>query len=267
MPNNALSLIGYWWICLSFLSTGCLLIGFYVPHWIVGSISLNGRRHTAYFGGFRRCNYPIFDEGVQHFRMSDVCGIYQSFQDIPSIWWQLGSISIGCGCFLALVLELILLPACCLQGIVTKSSSVLIGLFQVVAALGVTLGCILFALGWDNNEVKDACGPHVGKFVLGDCHLGWAYVCMLSGAAMLLICGMLSACSTSRSIDEDSIAECPQQRVVRRFRKDSRKQSFDAEALIDNNLHPSSRSASRSTWQRYDGTVISPFVPRHSELV
>lgn len=85
---------------------------------------------------------------------------------------------------------------------------------------------------------------------------------------MLLICGMLSACSTSRSdsiLDEDETKA--QQRLVRRFRRDSRKQSFDAEALIDNNLNPSSRSASRATWQRYDGTVRSPFVPRHSELV
>lgn len=33
-----------------------------MPHWVVGSISLNGRRHNANFGAFRRCNYPIYDE-------------------------------------------------------------------------------------------------------------------------------------------------------------------------------------------------------------
>lgn len=69
---------------------------------------------------------------------------------------------------MALVITLILIPACCFNGIVTKKSSFLIGMLQVVSALGVALGCILFAFGWDNNELKDACGAQVGKLMLGD---------------------------------------------------------------------------------------------------
>lgn len=80
---------------------------------------------------------------------------------------------------MALVITLILIPACCFHNIVTKKSSFLIGMFQVVSgkkrcrifstflALGVALGCILFAFGWDNNELKDACGAQVGKLMLG----------------------------------------------------------------------------------------------------
>lgn len=95
---------------------------------------------------------------------------------------------------------------------------------------------------------------------LGDCHLGWAYIAMLSGAAMLLICGMLSACSNTRSLNSDTIHN----HNSIRLRRDE--QSFDAETLINNNLgRVTSNSLPSHKWHKYD--TRSPFVPRHSELV
>jgi hypothetical protein len=78
---------------------------------------------------------------------------------------------------------------------------------------------------------------------------------MLFGAAVLLVCGMLSACSTRplRSNNRNSIG----------LRRDE--QSFDAETLINNNLRIPTSSLPRQKWHKYDSR--SPFVPRHSELV
>lgn len=91
---------------------------------------------------------------------------------------------------------------------------------------------------------------------------------------MLLVCGMLSACSTTArealSEEESCDSRQRQRRSVPRIRREPRrKQSFDAEALIDNNLRTTGTNRSTVScpkWHRYDMTR-SPFTPRSSELV
>lgn len=50
------------WVILSVLATVLMSIGFYCPYWIVGKMTLNGKIFSVYFGSFRRCNYPFFDQ-------------------------------------------------------------------------------------------------------------------------------------------------------------------------------------------------------------
>uniref|UniRef100_A0A914EF79 Uncharacterized protein n=1 Tax=Acrobeloides nanus TaxID=290746 RepID=A0A914EF79_9BILA len=237
MINTGLSVLGYWWVCLSILATSCVVVGFYIPHWIIGAINLNGRKNSVYFGSFRRCNYPIFDQTIKHFRMEFLCGRYSSFSDIPSIYWQIASISIGCGCVLAVVVVFMLIPSCCIKHIVSKNSSILFGLIQVVAAVGISSGCVIYPLGWDNPEIRDACGTYSGRYLLGECQLGWAYISMLTGSALLLVCGGLSICG-GRELDP------PRSRSTLRIR-DGRYFSFDADTLIDTNLKHFTRSQSQ----------------------
>ncbi|KAI1717604.1 lipoma HMGIC fusion partner-like protein [Ditylenchus destructor] len=194
-----LTAAGFAWVFLSVVSTICIAIGFYLPYWLVGAISLNGKRNIVYFGAFRRCNYPVFDQILKHFRIENRCGRYATFADIPSIYWQIATVSIGFGCALSLVLSLLLIPSCCFKHILSRNSAILVGLLQVVAAIAVSSGCVIYPLGWDNREVRDACGSRSNPYVLGECQLGWAYACMLSGAALTLLCGVLSICSIKES--------------------------------------------------------------------
>lgn len=89
--------------------------------------------------------------------MSDICGIYSNFQDIPSIFWQFASVSIGIGCFLSLSLILILIPACCFKNIATKSSSVLIGLFQVVSGRSYLIDLLVRFSPWRDPRMHFIC--------------------------------------------------------------------------------------------------------------
>ncbi|VDK19356.1 unnamed protein product [Anisakis simplex] len=143
--NTGLTVIGYFWTLLSTVSTVCAIFGFYNPSWLIGTISVDGRRVYTYFGSFRRCNYPVYDkvsfqlnnrlQELSSFRLEERCGRYATFSDIPSIYWQISTICISMGCALSLLLTFILLASCCVKDIVTRTSALLIGLMQVVAGL------------------------------------------------------------------------------------------------------------------------------------
>lgn len=62
MNNTGLSIVGYYWVIISIFATLCVIVGFYMPYWILGVLELNGKKNIVYFGSFRRCNYPVFDE-------------------------------------------------------------------------------------------------------------------------------------------------------------------------------------------------------------
>uniref|UniRef100_A0A915EKY5 Uncharacterized protein n=1 Tax=Ditylenchus dipsaci TaxID=166011 RepID=A0A915EKY5_9BILA len=218
MPTSDLTALGFGWIILSVLSTISIIWGFYLPYWIVGSISLNGKKTTVYFGSFRRCNYPVFDIALKHFRMENKCGRYAEFGDIPTIYWQLAT------------------------HILTKNSAILVGLLQVVSAIGVSCGCVIYPMGWgENPQVVDACGPAVGPYILGECKLGWAYIAMLLGSAITLVCGAISVCAikdkrathhTFRQLD--SRAKQDQEDYYKpNYTRQFRNSSLEASRLID----------------------------------
>ncbi|KAI6172642.1 Lipoma HMGIC fusion partner-like protein [Aphelenchoides besseyi] len=266
MPDpTVFTSIGYIWVLLSVLATSCVCVGFYFPKWIVGSIALNGRQNVAYFGSFRRCNYPVFNEELQQFKMYTGCGQYVSFNDIPSVFWKISSLSIGLSCFISIVLSMILIPSCCF-GIMRRELASWIRIFQTVSAVGVVIGCLLFPLGWTNSEVRDACGLTVGSYSLGDCHFGWSFYALLFGSLLLLLSALFSTCSTRPSATNNRPSSTTKKESSvtsrrRQFRRDDN--SFDAEALINKNLR---LPDAQPQWEFYTGEQ-SPFVPRHSELV
>ncbi|CAD5228905.1 unnamed protein product [Bursaphelenchus okinawaensis] len=233
MQRTGLTWIGYWWVILSGLSSLCLLSGFYVPHWIIGQISLNGRFYTVYLSAFRRCNFPVFDQELLQFRIVNECGTYEDLAHIPSIYWQFSMLTMACASFLSLLLMFILIPACCLDNILNKQTAVLIGLVQVMSAVSISVGCILFPMGWDTQEVRDSCGTNADKFLLGDCELGWAYIILLVGAGLMLVCGALSVCG-ARSFRQKSWYN--NQDAILQPCRQLKRDSFDAQALINNNL-------------------------------
>ncbi|KAE9553742.1 hypothetical protein FO519_003052 [Halicephalobus sp. NKZ332] len=261
MTNTGLSVVGYYWVILSFISSICVLVGFYMPYWISGYLDLNGKKEEVYFGSFRRCNYPTYDIETKQFRIENLCGRYATFSDIPSVYWQISTVSVALGGILALILTFILIPACCLKNIISKNTAIMVGLLQVVAAVLVAIGCVLYPLGWDNQEVLDACGSMSGRYILGECQIGWAYILMLAGSGLLITCGALSICGGR---DPDP----PLQYSTYRNRcqpegsgQAPSRYSFDAETLIDHNLrrHSAAASGRRLSNQRN----LRPLNPTH----
>ena len=126
-----LSCVGALWTLLSVITTGFTCVGFYMPYWIKGTVQFTNGTET-YIGLFRRCNYPALTPGG---RMEIVreCGRYTTFGDIPSPWWQAATIVVGIGCGLLVLVTFVALSACCLRGVVTKTTAKMGGVLQFIA--------------------------------------------------------------------------------------------------------------------------------------
>lgn len=192
MPTPGLTCVGYGWSLLSLLAAGCVSVGYYIPLWLIGSLTLKDNQIDAYFGCFRRCNYPWSHPATHRIELVELCGRYKTFGDIPSLWWKICTVTVGVECAAALLVAFISVPACCIADIVSRTSARVLGIVQALSAILVTGGCIIYPLGWKNREVKDACGESAGPFLLGNCSIGWAYYLVLGGSALLFVCASLS---------------------------------------------------------------------------
>lgn len=133
MMSLGLTAVGCIWSLLSLVSAGVICTGYYLPYWLCGLLSEEHsdekQTYPAYFGSFRRCTYLSAGKIVQG------CGRYTNFNDIPSIWWQVCTVTVGLGCSIATVVAIVSLPAWWAKGLITKSIGRILGLFQVLSGL------------------------------------------------------------------------------------------------------------------------------------
>ena len=118
------------WALLSLVSTISAGIGFYMPYWLIGKLS---HAIPVYFGVFRRCNYFKLDESGR-FHTIEQCGRYSTFSDIPSVFWQLATVSVGVGTGVAVLVSLTAVLSLCVRDVITPTVG------RVAAALQVCAG-------------------------------------------------------------------------------------------------------------------------------
>ncbi|XP_070588854.1 LHFPL tetraspan subfamily member 6 protein [Erythrolamprus reginae] len=189
---SSLTYTGVIWALLSFLCAGASCVGFFMPYWLLGS----QLEKPVSFGTFRRCSYPVRDESRQMTVMVEQCGRYASFQAIPSVEWQICTVVTGLGCGLLLLVALTALMGCCVYELISRTVGRVAGGIQFLGGLLIGSGCALYPLGWESEEVRQACGNLSDQFELGTCEIGWAYYCTGGGAAgAMLICTWLACFS------------------------------------------------------------------------
>ena len=54
------------------------------------------------------------------------------------------------------------------------------------------ISIIVFPAGMGVNPVQELCGPESGKFRLGDCSLGWAFILIIIGTLLALVAMVMS---------------------------------------------------------------------------
>uniref|UniRef100_G1QD88 LHFPL tetraspan subfamily member 4 n=1 Tax=Myotis lucifugus TaxID=59463 RepID=G1QD88_MYOLU len=72
---------------------------------------------------------------------------------------------------------------------------------QLLAALCLVLGCMIFPDGWDAETIRDMCGAKTGKYSLGDCSVRWAYILAIIGILNALILSFLAFVLGNRQTD------------------------------------------------------------------
>ncbi|GMR30475.1 hypothetical protein PMAYCL1PPCAC_00670 [Pristionchus mayeri] len=191
---SGLTFIGVLWMLVSCVATVLLAGGIIVPEWLIGTVSANGRTVVAFFGAYKRCNYPIYDEAASMFALVEECGRYSSFFVVPSLYWQLAILLVVAGTSLSLLLSFLIIPSLCTRHVINASSAIIVGFFQIVAAICVSAGLVVYPLGWDNAEVRGSCGREADRYELGSCRIGRAFLAMIAGVALLVFSAILSIC-------------------------------------------------------------------------
>jgi len=125
---TGLSGVGIFWAFASLLASIAASVGFYMPYWLRGYMG----DKSVYFGVFRRCNYPRMDQ-FGSLVMVEECGRYSTFEDIPSLSWQIGTLTIGVGCGIAMLVSLTAILAVCIHGIVSSTVARVAGILQLMA--------------------------------------------------------------------------------------------------------------------------------------
>ncbi|GMT05363.1 hypothetical protein PENTCL1PPCAC_27537, partial [Pristionchus entomophagus] len=194
MASSGLTFIGVLWMVVSAVATALLAGGIIIPEWLIGTVSANGKTVIAFFGAYKRCNYPIFDEESSMIALVEECGRYSSFFVVPSLYWQIAIVLVVFGTSLSLLLSFLIIPSLCTAHVITASSAIIVGFFQIVAAICVSTGLVVYPLGWDNAEVRGACGRDADRYDLGNCRIGRAFLAMIAGVCLLVFSAILSIC-------------------------------------------------------------------------
>lgn len=132
---SGLSGVGVFWAFTSFLSAVVCCVGYFMPYWITGEMTLMKPEHSVetvpvHFGIFRRCNYPAIGKDGR-LTMILECGRYTTFHDIPSISWKIATLIIGLGCGLCMLVALTAVFGVCVKGVVIPTVARSAGVVQM----------------------------------------------------------------------------------------------------------------------------------------
>uniref|UniRef100_UPI0037E90245 LHFPL tetraspan subfamily member 3 protein isoform X2 n=1 Tax=Semicossyphus pulcher TaxID=241346 RepID=UPI0037E90245 len=182
--------IGVLWaiftICLAIIS----VVVFFQPYWIGDSISTP---HAGYFGLFHYC------VGNGNSNRELLCqGSFSEFSSIPSGAFKAASFFV--------LMSMVLILSCigcfalfffCNTATVYKTCAWM----QLLCAVCLVLGCIIFPNGWDAEIIRDMCGEDTGRYTLGNCSVRWAYILAIIGILDALILSFLAFVLGNRQSD------------------------------------------------------------------
>uniref|UniRef100_A0A8D8VJ21 Lipoma HMGIC fusion partner-like 1 protein n=1 Tax=Cacopsylla melanoneura TaxID=428564 RepID=A0A8D8VJ21_9HEMI len=167
MPSH-LSCLGVVWSLTSLGAALASSVAFFSADWLQGILydPIELRNITAFMSSFRRCNYPQLNiDGQSYIALS--CGRYASFNDIPTVWWQLTTLLVGTGCVLSVYASVRAVLSLCLSYVLNKESVRTLGLAQLIAGFIICTGGVLYPMGWNHLEVQEVCGYLSDPFQLG----------------------------------------------------------------------------------------------------
>ena len=127
--KSSLSCVGVLWALLSFVTMGLSCVGFYMPYWLEGVMRNNT---PTSLGVFRRCNYLTLS-GEGNIEIVMECGRYSTFQDIPSLWWQIATVTVGIGCGLTVLVAFTAMFSCCIEDVISNTTAKIGGILQFLA--------------------------------------------------------------------------------------------------------------------------------------
>uniref|UniRef100_A0A8C8RSG7 LHFPL tetraspan subfamily member 4 n=1 Tax=Pelusios castaneus TaxID=367368 RepID=A0A8C8RSG7_9SAUR len=182
--------IGVLWAIFTICFAIINVVVFIQPYWIGDSVSTP---KPGYFGLFHYC----VGSGLAGRELA--CrGSFADFSTIPSGAFKAASFFV----LLSMVLTLGCITCFALFFFCNTATVYKIcAWMQLLAALCLVLGCMIFPDGWDAETVRDMCGEKTGKYSLGDCSVRWAYILAIIGILNALILSFLAFVLGNRQND------------------------------------------------------------------
>lgn len=169
------------------------VVVFIQPQWFgdTGESDLPG-----FFGLWRYCE--LLTDGSDY----SCSGDFFEFNKIGNPSFQAATIFVGVAALLFL-----LSIVCFLLFFFLNTATVLkiCGWFQIIGAVFIFLGCVIYPNGWDNDDVKKVCGLEADKYDIGVCGVRWAYILaiiLIFDAAILAILAFVLAAKQARLLPE-----------------------------------------------------------------
>ncbi|KAL8587136.1 hypothetical protein ACOMHN_026104 [Nucella lapillus] len=169
------------------------VVVFIQPQWFgdTGESDLPG-----FFGLWKYCE--LVTDGSDY----SCHGDFLDFKNIGNPSFQAASIFVGVA-----ALFFFISVVCFLLFFFLNTATVLkiCGWFQIIAALFMFLGCVIFPNGWDHSSVRKVCGLDAGKYTIGDCGIRWAFILaiiLIFDAAILAILAFVLAAKQARLLPE-----------------------------------------------------------------
>ncbi|XP_060691821.1 LHFPL tetraspan subfamily member 3 protein [Hemiscyllium ocellatum] len=173
--------IGVLWAIFTICFAIINVVVFIQPYWIGDSVDTP---YAGYFGLFHYC----IGTGLSSRDL--ICqGTFSDFSSIPSgafkaaAFFVLLSMVLILGCITCFALFFF-----CNTATVYK----ICAWMQLLAAVCLVLGCMIFPDGWDSEAVRKMCGNKTGKYTLGNCSVRWAYILAIIGILDALILSFLA---------------------------------------------------------------------------
>ncbi|XP_005053219.1 PREDICTED: lipoma HMGIC fusion partner-like 4 protein [Ficedula albicollis] len=182
--------IGVLWAIFTICFAIINVVVFIQPYWVGDSVNTP---KPGYFGLFHYC----VGSGLAGRELS--CrGAFTDFSTIPSGAFQAAAFFV----LLSMVLTLGCITCFALFFFCNTATVYKIcAWMQLLAALCLVLGCMIFPDGWDAETIRDMCGEKTGKYSLGDCSVRWAYILAIIGILNALILSFLAFVLGNRQND------------------------------------------------------------------
>ncbi|XP_052575009.1 LHFPL tetraspan subfamily member 4 protein isoform X2 [Peromyscus californicus insignis] len=182
--------IGVLWAIFTICFAIINVVVFIQPYWVGDSVSTP---KPGYFGLFHYC----VGSGLAG-RELTCRGSFTDFSTIPSSAFKAAAF------FVLLSMVLILGCITCFALFFFCNTATVYKIcawMQLLAALCLVLGCMIFPDGWDAETIRDMCGTKTGKYSLGDCSVRWAYILAIIGILNALILSFLAFVLGNRQTD------------------------------------------------------------------
>lgn len=172
-------IIGFVWIFLTACFAILNIFVFVQPQWIGDTLS---SPRAGHFGLYSYCVSTISDYDF------DCRGLWLNFGAVLNAPFAVATFFVGfsailiLACLLLFILFIFLSP---------RLVYFLCAFLQTICSVCLLIALIVYPAGFDNDTIRQVCGPNANEFYLDTCQVRWAYILAMIAFGNVLILAIL----------------------------------------------------------------------------